>query len=64
MRIWLIGLGMVGTEFSMARKLMMKNLKGNSGWRYGKPENIICRWDCGSGFNLIAGSDEFKIVSE
>ena len=38
MRVWLIGLGMVGTEFSVARKLMMKNLDGNSGWRYGKPE--------------------------
>ncbi len=41
MRVWLISLGMVGTEFSTARKLMMKNLNGNSGWRYGKPEKII-----------------------
>lgn len=41
MRVWLIGLGMVGAEFSMARKLMMKNLDGNSGWHYGKPEKIV-----------------------
>ena len=40
MRIWLIGLGMVGTEFTLARKLMIRNLGGNSGWRYGKPEKI------------------------
>lgn len=38
MRIWLISLGMVGAEFGTARKLLMKNLSGNSGWRYGKPE--------------------------
>lgn len=38
MRIWLISLGMVGTEYGTARKLLMKNLSGNSGWRYGKPE--------------------------
>lgn len=38
MRIWLISLGMVGAEFSIARKLLMKNLSGNSGWRYGKPK--------------------------
>ena len=26
--------------------------------------NIICRWDCGSGLNLIPEVDEFRIVSE
>lgn len=38
MRVWLIGLGMIGAEFSAARKLLMRNLSGDSGWRYGKPE--------------------------
>lgn len=38
MRVWLIGLGMIGAEFGAARKLMMRNLSGDSGWRYGKPE--------------------------
>ena len=35
MRVWLIGLGMVGAEFATARKLLMQNLDGNSSWRYG-----------------------------
>lgn len=38
MRVWLIGLGLIGAEFGAARKLLMRNLSGNSGWRYGKPE--------------------------
>lgn len=38
MRVWLIGLGMIGAEFGAARKLLMRNLSGDSGWRYGKPE--------------------------
>ncbi len=37
MRVWLIGLGMIGAEFGAARKLMMRNLSGDSGWRYDKP---------------------------
>ena len=37
MRIFMVRLGMKGGEFALARKLMMKNLSGNSGWRYGAP---------------------------
>ena len=37
MRIFMVRLGMKGTQFALARKLMMKNLSGNSGWRYGAP---------------------------
>lgn len=39
MRVWLIGLGMIGKEYGNARKLLGKNLGGESGWRYGKPES-------------------------
>ncbi|MCL1873367.1 MAG: hypothetical protein FWF85_04535 [Clostridiales bacterium] len=40
MRVWLIGLGLVGKnpEYALARKLMMANLSGDAAWRYGKPE--------------------------
>jgi hypothetical protein len=38
MRVWLIGLGMVGAEFSTARRLLCDKLSGNSSWRFGKPE--------------------------
>lgn len=38
MRVWLIGLGMVGAEYGAARKLLCKNLSGDTAWRYGKPE--------------------------
>jgi hypothetical protein len=38
MRVWLIGLGMIGAEFGAVRKLLIKNLDGNSSWRYRKPE--------------------------
>lgn len=37
MRIFMVRLGMKGTAFALARKLMMKHLTGNSGWRYGAP---------------------------
>lgn len=37
MRIFMVRLGMKGAQFALARKLMMKNLTGNSGWRYGTP---------------------------
>lgn len=35
MRIFMVRLGMKGPQFALARKLMMRNLEGNSGWRYG-----------------------------
>jgi len=38
MRVWLIGLNMKGTDFALTRKLLMKNLEGNSGHRYGENE--------------------------
>jgi len=38
LRVWLIGLGLIGKEYGVARKLMLKNLSGDSSWRYGKPE--------------------------
>lgn len=37
MRIFMVRMGMKGTQFALARKLMMKHLSGNSGWRYGAP---------------------------
>ena len=37
MRIFMVRLGMKGAAFALARKLMMKHLTGNSGWRYGAP---------------------------
>lgn len=46
MRIFMVRLGMKGAEFALARKLMMKNLSGNSGWRYGAPtETIPIYWN-------------------
>jgi hypothetical protein len=38
MRVWLIGLGMVGDDYKLARKLLLQNLTGNAAWRYGAPE--------------------------
>lgn len=39
MRVWLIGLGLIGEEYKLARKLYSRNLTGDSGWRHGKPKN-------------------------
>lgn len=33
----MVRLGMKGAQFALARKLMIKNLTGNSGWRFGAP---------------------------
>lgn len=38
MRVWLIGLGMVGDDYKLARKLLLRNLSGNAAWRHGVPE--------------------------
>ena len=38
MRVWLIGLGMVGNNYKLARKLLLQNLAGNAAWRYGVPD--------------------------
>ena len=32
---------MVGDEYKTARKILLKNLEGNSAFRYGKPEKNI-----------------------
>jgi hypothetical protein len=37
MRVWLIGLGMVGAEYAIARKILTKPLDGNGAYRYGRP---------------------------
>lgn len=37
MRIFLIRLGFIGNEYKTARKILLRNLTGNSSWRYGKP---------------------------
>ena len=36
LRVWLISLGMKGETFKVARHHMLKNLEGDSGFRYGK----------------------------
>jgi len=38
MRVFLIGLGLIGPEYKLARALLGKGLDGNSSWRYGAPE--------------------------
>jgi len=38
MRVWLISLGLVGSEYSKIRQLMTKPLTGNGAWRYGEAE--------------------------
>jgi len=39
MRVWMIGLGLVGSEYGLCRKQMMTGLEGDSGFRYGKGES-------------------------
>jgi len=41
MRVWLIGLGLIGKEYGQIRKLMGENLSGNGAWRYGTPEKAV-----------------------
>ena len=46
MRIFMVRLGMKGAEYALARKLMMRRLSGNSGWRYGAPaETVPIYWN-------------------
>ncbi len=41
-RVFLVSsLGMIGNEFKSTRSILLKNLPGNSAWRYGKPENHV-----------------------
>ena len=41
LRVWLIGLGMIGKEYALARKLLLAKLWGNSSWRFGPPEKAV-----------------------
>ena len=41
MRVWLIGLGLIGPEYKLVRTLLGKNLGGSSAWRYGPPEKAV-----------------------
>jgi hypothetical protein len=38
MRVYGLGLGLKGSEYTLCRKLLMKNLTGDSSWRFTKPE--------------------------
>jgi hypothetical protein len=40
MRVWLIGLGLIGKEYLQIRKLMTANLSGNAAWRYVQPDKV------------------------
>jgi hypothetical protein len=48
MRVWLIGLGLIGKEFSLTRKLLMTGLSGNSSWRNGAPPVATVPADSGA----------------
>jgi hypothetical protein len=37
MRLFLIRLGFIGPEFKAARKILLRNLTGNSSWKNGRP---------------------------
>jgi len=41
LRVWLIGLGLIGGEYSRIRQLLTKPLSGNGAWRYGVPERAV-----------------------
>ena len=36
MRVWLVGLGLIGGDYALCRKLMANGLSGDSAWRFGK----------------------------
>lgn len=37
MRLFLIRLGFVGNDYKQARKILLRNLSGNSSWKHGRP---------------------------
>ena len=41
LRVWLIGLGLVGQEYSRIRQLLTKPLSGNGSWRYFQNEKAV-----------------------
>jgi len=40
MRVWLISLGMVGAEYKTVRKVLLRNLSGNSAFKNGTPKKV------------------------
>ena len=40
MRCFLLRLGFIGAEYKSARKMLLKNLSGNSSWKNGKKEDV------------------------
>jgi hypothetical protein len=48
MRVWLIGLGLIGKEYSLTRKLLITGLSGNSSWRNGAPPAATAPADSGA----------------
>ncbi len=40
MRVWLISLGMVGAEYKTSRKVLLRNLSGNSAFKNGTPKKV------------------------
>lgn len=40
MRVWLISLGMVGAAYKTARKVLLRNLSGNSAFKNGAPKKV------------------------
>jgi hypothetical protein len=67
MRLFLIRLGFIGPEYKTARKILLRNLTGNSAFRNNKPEteeatieatpNITCL-NCGHMFTGTVSSDD------
>lgn len=43
MRVFLIRLGFIGNEYKTARKILLRNLTGNSAWKYGPPPEWVER---------------------
>ena len=43
LRVWLIGLGLVGQEYSRIRQLLTKPLSGNGSWRYFQNEKAVTK---------------------
>jgi hypothetical protein len=41
MRVYLLGLGLIGREYSLIRKIMGAKLDGNSAWRFGAPDKAV-----------------------
>lgn len=61
MRLFLIRLGFVGSEFKMARKILLRNLTGNTAWKDGQQpqkQSLLKCLHCGFEFNGTVETDE------